>query len=256
MAVDQTLLEAAEGVDGRWSFSLRLYAWRRPTVSLGFAQPWLEGFVPGLARRLGVGLVRRPSGGRAVLHDDEITYCLAGPAGAEALGGGILAAYRRLAEGLAAGLHGLGAEVEVWRSSGADEARGGASSPPSRRSGACFASRARYELVWRGRKLAGSAQRRAGGRVLQHGSLPIGRPDPGLWRALGPGGPEAAAATTGLADVIGTRPSRRRLAAALAQGIGQALGCETAVRGLSVSERRRAAALQRHYRDPAWTLRR
>lgn len=250
MAADQALLE---GRAPGFPWSLRLYGWIRPTVSLGFAQPWREGYDPATARRRGVGLVRRPTGGRAVLHGDEITYAFSGPITDGPLAQGILPTYRELAEGLAGGLRTLGCDVAVWRMTGAG---GGPAEGEGARSGACFGARARYELVHDGRKLAGSAQRRSDGRVLQHGSIPVGTPDPRLWRSLGAGGPEAARDTVGCSDVLGRRPAWRELAVALATGLAERLGLEMDVGQLTVRERRRAAELVRRYRDADWTLRR
>jgi lipoate-protein ligase A len=227
MAVDEVLLEAAAA--GAWT--LRLYAWRRPTVSLGYAQRGREAFDAGAARRLGVGVVRRPTGGRAVLHADELTYALAAPTSAGPLAAGIGASYRLISSGLQAGLESLGAAVRLERSAGAGAAA----------RGPCFAARARFELTFAGRKMAGSAQRRRDRALLQHGSLLLGRPDPRLWRALGGGHEEAAAASIGLVEALGCRPSPARLAACLARGIGAALGLEPRTARLSRAQRRRAA---------------
>ncbi|MFQ5744623.1 MAG: biotin/lipoate A/B protein ligase family protein [Acidobacteriota bacterium] len=245
MAVDEMLLD---GCCGAPFFTLRLYGWCSPTISVGYLQPWRDGFDASVAGRLGVGLVRRPSGGRAVLHADELTYCLVGPAGQGPLAGGVSASYRRLAAGLCSSLRRMGAEVNMARARPLQ-----CRHPPT---GACFSTRSRYELLCAGRKLVGSAQRRRDGRLLQHGSLPLGRPDSWLWRALGEDGGVAVASTIGLAEALGGRPSGRRLVWSLAGEIADALGL-TARRGvLNRRELRAAARLERRYRDPEWTKRR
>jgi len=244
MAVDETLLER---VDGAPAWTLRFYGWRRPTVSLGYAQPFLQGVDESVVRRQGIEVVRRLTGGRAVLHGDEFTYALVGPTDYGRLAGGISAAYLSIASGLRDGLGRLGAEVDLERS---------AMSPRRADKGPCFSARSRYELTSCGRKLIGSAQRHREGRLLQHGSMPLGAPDPRLWRALGPGYEDAAAASICLAEVLGRRPSRRALAASLASGIAAVLGLEPRWEVLTRLELRRVAALQTLYRDRNWTRRR
>jgi lipoate-protein ligase A len=244
MAVDEMLLD---GGASRVPFTLRFYSWCRPTVSLGYAQPWQEGFDAELASRLGVDLVRRPTGGRAVLHHDELTYSLVGPAESGPLAGGIVETYRLLGEGLSRGLRRLGADVEIVRPVGRESRRG--------RTGACFSSRSRYELTHAERKLVGSAQRRAGGRALQHGSMPIGTPDQRLWRVLGADGSIAAAASASLEEVLGIRPASRVLYAHLARAISESLGMAARWGALSGRERRAAARLVSRHADQAWVRR-
>lgn len=245
MAIDDVLL-AGEGAQYAWT--LRLYGWARPTVSLGYSQAWRDGYDPRIARRLGVDLVRRRTGGRAVLHDRELTYSMAGPGDRGPLAGGIHATYRTIAAGLQRGLERLGVQVQVERG----KARGGerAAAP-----GACFAVRSRYEILADGRKLLGSAQRRAGGRVMQHGSLPLQPPDPDRWAVLGASGPAAARDSTGLWQAAGERVGRRALVAALAVGVAAELGLDPVFRCLSRAEWRRSRGREREYRDEGFTRR-
>jgi lipoate-protein ligase A len=244
MAVEEMLLDGASTVA---PFTLRFYTWRVPTVSLGYMQPWRQGIDVSLARRLAVDLVRRPTGGRAVLHSDELTYSLVGPSEKGPLAGGVVETYRHLAEGLCRGLRHLGGDVDVVRPVGREERRG--------RSGACFSSRSRYELTHGDRKLVGSAQRRTDGRVLQHGSMPIGRPDARFWRVLGADGAEAAASTASLEEVLGRRPSPRALSTSLALSISEVLGLPIRLGVLSAREKRAAALLVRRHASQAWVQR-
>ena len=244
MAVDEMLLD---GTSTSASFTLRFYAWRVPTVSLGYMQPWRQGIDAELARRLAVDLVRRPTGGRAVLHSDELTYSLVGPSEYGPLAGGVVETYRRVAEGLCRGLRHLGADVDVVRPVGREERRG--------RTGACFSSRSRYELTHGDSKLVGSAQRRSDGRVLQHGSIPIGRPDARFWRVLGADGAEAAASTACLEEVLGRRPSPRALSNHLARSISAVMGLPTRQGVLSARERRAAADRLHRHSSQAWVQR-
>lgn len=242
MAVDEALLDRP---DSGWT--LRFYRWRRPTISIGYAQRLAAAADQERAWRLGVDVVRRPTGGRAVLHADELTYALAAPADSTPLSGGIAASYRRIAAGLQAGLRLLGADVEVARS-------GAAPSPGGKRP--CFAARTRYEISVGGRKLVGSAQRRRNGRLLQHGSLLLGAPQPLLWSALGDGFEEAMRCASWLDELLPGRPSTRMLVACLGRGIAGELGLQVRRARLSVAERRLAGGLAHRYRDGAWTARR
>lgn len=244
MAVDDALLA---GPANAGEYTLRFYRWLRPTVSIGYAQEWQSGFVSGIARRHGMALVRRRTGGRSVLHAGELTYSVVGDAETGAFAGGIQATYAAIAEGLVAGFARLGVDAQIVRSRG----RRARSEP-----GACFASRALNELVVDGAKLVGSAQRRAGGRVLQHGSILIERPDPTLWAVLGPAGPAAAAASTGLSEIVGGRVALRRLCGELAGGLAARLDAKAYDGALTRREMRRSAAAESMYADPAYTRRR
>lgn len=151
MALDHAL--ATEGVEGE--AVLRLYRWTRPTVSFGRNEPARGRY--GAAGE-DVDWVRRPTGGRAVLHDAEVTYAVVAPAGA--LGGPRLA-YRRINEALAGALASLGAPVAL----------SGPAAVPTLDAGPCFQSPAEGEVTTEGRKLVGSAQARVEGALLQHGSI-------------------------------------------------------------------------------------
>ncbi|MDZ7778632.1 MAG: biotin/lipoate A/B protein ligase family protein [Gemmatimonadota bacterium] len=147
MAIDHALARSI--TDG--TAALRLYEWSEPTVSLGRNEP---------ARGRGGAVVRRPTGGRAVLHRSELTYAVAVPARAL---GGPRALYRAVSEALVEGLRLLGAEVTL--------APDGKTLRPD--AGPCFDVPAEGEVVAGGGKLVGSAQARMGGALLQHGSILI-----------------------------------------------------------------------------------
>ena len=174
MAVDEVLLAGA--VTGGAPV-LRLYAWNGPWLSLGYGQPFSA--ARGAAcRDAGVHVLRRVTGGRAVLHGADLTYGVA--ALAAALPAGLDASYRLLSDAILLALRELGIE--------ADRAALAPAIAPSADFD-CFASPATDEICVGGRKLAGSAQRRAAGAVLQHGSIRL-EPDPAAAAAavgLGPG---------------------------------------------------------------------
>lgn len=161
MAIDEAIAEAVRA--GKSPPTLRFYGWQPPALSLGIAQ---EADVVDEARCaiLGWQLVRRPTGGRAVLHIDELTYAVIAPETEPRVKGGVVESYRRLSVALTAGLRELGVVPERTLPYYADR---GAAGP------ACFDGPSDYEVTIAQRKLIGSAQMRRAGVVLQHGSLPL-----------------------------------------------------------------------------------
>lgn len=161
MATDEAIARAV--ATGRVPPTLRLYAWEPPCLSLGRAQPADEVDWAACARD-GVHIVRRPTGGRAILHTDELTYSVSAPLGEPRVRGDILTSYRRLSRALVAALGLLGVNAE---SRDAQHATHNANP-------VCFEVPSHYELTTAdGRKLVGSAQMRTAEAVLQHGTLPL-----------------------------------------------------------------------------------
>lgn len=190
---------------------VRFYGWRAPTLSLGRNEPARGRFdVEGLARE-GIEVVRRPTGGRAVLHHREVTYAVCVPLRAL---GGPRAAYHRINRGLVAGLRELG----VAASLSGDEA---AVLPPD--AGPCFRAPAPGEVTARGRKLVGSAQARLGGALLQHGSLLVHDDQHRLDELRGEVG-AAAPGAVALEEVVDPLPATDSIRAALASGLARELG--------------------------------
>jgi lipoate-protein ligase A len=154
MALDQALLARA-GRGERW---LRLYRWTPHCLSFGRHEPALRRYDRQRIEDQGLDVVRRPTGGRAVWHAEELTYALAAPA---APFGGLRQAYQEIHRMLLGALHRLGVLAEI--------------APPCAAvpmdAGSCFASPVGGEITVRGRKLVGSAQLREGAGLLQHGSL-------------------------------------------------------------------------------------
>ena len=163
MAVDEALLETMSCDDARPV--LRLYAWSPPCLSLGYAQPVGDVDLPALQAR-GWGLVRRPTGGRAILHTDELTYAVMGPHREPRLTGGVLESYQRLSTALLNALHHL--EVPAHSNAKTTALPGGDPKGP-----VCFEVPSNYEITVNGKKLIGSAQARRREGILQHGSLPL-----------------------------------------------------------------------------------
>jgi lipoate-protein ligase A len=161
MALDEAIMDAAAAGDA--PPTLRLYRWAPPCLSLGKRQP-LGGVLLDRCARDGVQVVRRATGGLAILHTDELTYSIATRPDDPRAAGAILDAYRSLSLGLVTALGLLGIQPEM-----APVAPGGAHSA----SAVCFEQPSAYEISVAGSKLIGSAQVRPQGRVLQHGSLPL-----------------------------------------------------------------------------------
>ena len=142
---------------------LRLYRWQPYAVSYGFHQK-PEDFDQAAIARLGYDLVRRPTGGRAILHAEELTYSVVGPSPSPLFGDTLHTCYMKINEALVAFLKDLGLDVEI--SGGEDRSE--------MRQAVCFKSAGQHEIRVQGRKIVGSAQRRTEGAFLQHGSLLVG----------------------------------------------------------------------------------
>jgi len=167
MEYDEKLAQSLVSSEG--PCIVRLYGWKPPAISLGWHQDAGEIDAENCACS-GIDVVRRPTGGRAILHSDEVTYSVVMIASQKS----VLSVYQQISEALVCGLRSLGADVALEKSQPHFPSLYRSSS-----SVACFASAARYEIHIAGRKLVGSAQRRyarSNGQevVLQHGSILLG----------------------------------------------------------------------------------
>jgi lipoate-protein ligase A len=243
MAVDVALartLPPGEGV-------LRIYEWSRPTVSFGRNQPARERFERVLADRTDVDVVRRPTGGREVLHDRELTYSIVAPLGTPARGR--LApryAYGAITDAIAEALQALGVSAHVSPAAGR---------VPALESGPCFAAPGVGEIEVEGRKLVGSAQVRIGNALLQHGSLPLRPPIvdvPGLEF----GGISVAEVLPAGPPGGESRALFDRLACALEAAVSAGFPGDWSRGGLTDAESEVAKALLPYYESPSWTWRR
>ena len=252
MAVDEALLEAL--VAGVGQPTLRLYAWQPPAVSLGFFQVLDGGISLTEIAARGFGLVRRPSGGRAILHQDEVTYSVTVPEDLVPDGQSVMGSYRSISRGIEAGLAllGVGATLAERR----DMPRMKAAGLPT----VCFAKAASCDMTVAGRKIVGSAQTRRRGVIMQHGSVPISI-DPAEHLAVMPGGGTDASsqrqlreAACGVADALGRPVSSEELSVALVQGFAERLDLELAPGELSPWEEAKAQELRDgKYATEAWT---
>lgn len=144
---------------------LRFYLWARPTLSLGRSQTAGDVVDAEFCGAHGIDVVRRPTGGRAVLHHMELTYAITGCFGRDGFSSGVQETYRAICEGLCLGLNALGVPALIW---------GGASDqrlPTPKTPLPCFATPVPGEVTAGGRKLVGSAMRADGAGFLQHGSV-------------------------------------------------------------------------------------
>lgn len=164
MALDEALLQAVARGDSLPV--LRLYRWRPATVTLGYGQSAARDVDLEICRRAGLDVVRRSTGGRAVLHDREVTYAVIAPLASGLFAGSVLDCYRVIAEVLQQALVQLGLPAQLVPG----KPRGGR---PNVMKAVCFSAPSQYELVIEGRKVAGSAQKRHGQAFLQHGSIPL-----------------------------------------------------------------------------------
>lgn len=249
MAVDEAI--AVHTGRGDVPPTLRFYQWHPACVSLGRHQP-LADIDLARTRALGYDLVRRPTGGRAILHTDELTYSVAGPQANPVLAGAVLDSYLRLSQGLLAGLARLGLSVTK--------------APPASRSAAdagpvCFEVPSAYEIVAGGKKLVGSAQSRRQGWVLQHGTLPLAGDVTRLVDVIAVADEaERPALRAGLAeravtaeDVLGYPVSFDQAAEALMAGFEEALGIRLVPAALTPAELAAAERISREvYASDAW----
>jgi lipoate-protein ligase A len=245
MALDETIMSAVAARET--PPTLRFYQWEPPCLSLGKRQP-LEGVDLAACRADGVDVVRRATGGWAILHTGELTYSVALMPDDPRVSGAILDTYRTLSQGLIQGLRLLGADAEMN-----PVIPGGAQNT----SAACFEVPSAYEITVAERKLIGSAQTRPAGKVLQHGSLPLHGDIARVARYLTFASEDERRAletqlrdrATTLSDALGRSVTFSEAAHAMARGFADALNVELAPDELTAEEL--AAARDIHARKVA-----
>jgi lipoate-protein ligase A len=244
MAIDEAILRAVATGDA--PPTLRFYAWDPPCLSLGRSQP-VSDVDPQALQAAEYDLIRRPTGGRAILHIDELTYSIIAREGDPRVAGGVVESYRRISRALVRGLERLGLagivadqRIENHRQEGP----------------VCFEMPSDYEITVGGRKLVGSAQMRAQGVVLQHGALPlygdIARLCPLLSSHPDPGGVRARAVA--LDEVLGRAVTWDEAANALATGFAGALNLALDPGTLTPGEQAQTRVLRTDkYATDRWT---
>lgn len=240
MAIDEALMSRARRSGDA---VLRLYAWDAPTLSLGRNQDAREHYDVERALALGVRFVRRPTGGRAVLHDREITYSVTAPVDAM---GALSESYARINRLLLETLRGLGVHAEIA------DAGGRAMRPGT---APCFERPSAGEIMAGARKLVGSAQWRDGGALLQHGSI-LMDDDQMLSCELLRAPHEAPPPAATLGELLGRRPSLDEAHAQFQRAIRMLEDPDATPLVLDDETRCVARRLVARYEDSAWTWRR
>ena len=253
MALDEAILESAGR--GESLPTLRLYAWDPPCISLGIAQSVHDVDLKRL-RKKQWDLVRRSTGGRAILHTDELTYAVIAPIDNPHVAGSVLDSYRHLSAGLVAGLQHMGMSVEIESGKQLTEEERG--------NPVCFQAPSAYEITVGQRKLLGSAQVRRRYGILQHGTLPLKGDITRICEVLqfgSEGGRTSAAealrhrAAT-VEDLLGKPLSWQRAAQALSEGFRHALDLQLELGDPSPAELTRAEELKgERFTNAQWTER-
>jgi len=241
MARDTALLARAART-GETVFSI--YTWASPTLSFGRHQPAAGHYDPERLRVAGVDVVRRPTGGRAILHHREVTYSVTAPLSDEPL----RATYARINRILVDGLSRIGVKAAI-------AAPAGRAAAPSARP--CFERPAEGEVVADGRKLVGSAQWRDSGALLQHGSILVEDDQSSLpaFSVVTEGAREALPEPATLCGLLGRKPTPKELAEAMFEAVKSLEDAQS----VEIEEHEiRDDTLRRipHFVDRRWTWRR
>lgn len=255
MAVDEAVMLA---VQAGAPPTLRIYGWQPACLSIGTFQGVTTDIDTDACARIGVDWVRRPTGGRAILHDQEVTYSVAALQDDERIAGDVMESYRRISMGLLAGLKRLGIEADLAPSN-IPATPSGAPKPA-----ACFAAPSQHEIMVGGRKIIGSAQRRQGKVLLQHGSLLLDLDVNRLMSLLRFASPDereqlsvrVSRESVGLNELKGQAMSYAAVAAALAAGFAEALSINLVPGEPTAGEQDDAARLRREkYMSDVWRYR-
>ena len=169
MAIDEALLISCQEENQQNFFpTLRFYQWKTPTLSFGYSQKWSKTVNQNYCRKWGINIVRRLTGGRAVLHHKELTYSLVARCQEGFFSGSILETYRHISAALTQAFNKIKAPIQLINH------------PLNRHFSSfdslnkpCFFSTSKYELAYQGKKVVGSAQKRLKNSFLQHGSIPL-----------------------------------------------------------------------------------
>ncbi len=218
MAVDEELLARAQA--GEKTPVLRFYTWNPLTVSIGRFQKIEEAVNAEACKQRGIDIVRRITGGRAVLHNQELTYSIIARSGNPLFPSSVLGTYKVIATGLLQGLKNLGIPAEMVARSNrhATLVKKDAKDP------ACFSSPSWYEILVRGKKIIGSAQRRLAGAFLQHGSILLDY-DPALEAEVILGGC-ANDVVTSITRELGRSVPLEEVKQSFVKGFSEAMGIE------------------------------
>lgn len=251
MAVDEAILEEMSSSND--PPTLRLYAWEPACLSLGYAQPSSDVDLVELNAHKW-DLVRRPTGGKAILHTDELTYSVIGPTTEPRLRGGVLSSYKCLSIALLRALHHLGAPAQAVEINNALINQ-------TTDNPVCFEVPSNYEITVDKKKLLGSAQARRRYGMLQHGSLPLFGDITNITKVLHfdkfdqrtQAAQRLAERATTLEAILGFQVTWQRVAEEFISAFEQGLNIELEHGELTRLERERATELEKEkYSNPEW----
>jgi lipoate-protein ligase A len=235
MAVDDAILDSYATSVNDAPATLRLYDWKPAAVSLGRSQRFEGAFDRDYLRAEGIGLVRRPTGGLAVLHEFERTYSFCASLSTAPFDGGVLDTYEQISRALVGAMQGLGARAEAVRPPTRTSNPAGGGNP------SCFQVASAHEIAVEGAKLIGSAQVRRRRAFLQHGTILIKADPVRLERALGR--PSESGRFTDLESVLGRIPDSGELDRALVAQFESAFNVKLVSSDLTPTEKERATLL-------------
>ena len=253
MSVDEAIMEATNSHSCRPT--LRLYSWHPYCLSIGHAQSIEEVNVDKLSD-LGWGLVRRPTGGRAILHADELTYSISAPLDDPNVRGGVLESYRYFSICFLKALENIGI--------GADSKPKNATEKKLSKDPVCFQYPSDYEITFKGKKLIGSAQARKKNGLLQHGAIPLYGDITRILSVLNfQSGEKRCQAKLNLSDraitiqsIIGQMISWENLSTEIVAAFEQVMGIKFITSNLTKGELNRAKVLEKQkYSNDEWTFR-
>ncbi|MGA1843126.1 MAG: biotin/lipoate A/B protein ligase family protein [bacterium] len=252
MALAEVMLQGC--LEGKSQPGLHWYTWSAPAVTLGYFQDVEETVNRDACRTMGVRVVRRITGGRAVVHHRDLSFSLVFPSNSDMIPAGIRGSYRTIAQGFVEGLNSLGIKAylaDVWDAGSLERQK-------RRLQPACFLTRISSEILVSGRKVIGFAQKRVGGWILMQGTILMGV-ERSLWKELlrYPEYMDAAgiriklaAGMAALSEVAGREIRVRDLEDAVFNGLSAIIGIEFERQRLSVDEQAAAASLcADRYRD-------
>lgn len=257
MAIDEAIMDAVR--EERVPPTVRLYRWQPPTLSIGAFQSVEREVDVERCKEFGVGIVRRPTGGRAVLHDAEVTYSFTVREDHPLIPPGVRESYQVAASAIVEGLVLMGVPAQIHSKD--DGRRDLDARPGTGHAPACFDSPSWYEITVNGKKLVGSAQRRENGVLLQHGSILLDLDVETLMGVLRFSSEERRAAsqrllidrTETVSNVLGRSVGFDETAAALIRGFSRRLKHQLVAESLTQSEIDLAQELARvKYSSSEW----
>lgn len=241
MAVDEFLFRSLSEMTQTY---LRFYQWEKPTVSLGYFQKIQNVLDIDFCRKNGIGIVRRITGGKLVLHNKEVTYSLCS-SDVETFTSTVDDSYRKISESLICGLGKMGLEAVLADKTPLSYAKGNLP---------CFSFSARNEIKVGGKKIIGSAQKRTGSKFIQHGSLPIEEDEDLLMSVSSLGKSKENVGMISLSRALGKTLDFDQAVRSLTEGISEYFGIEFKKKSFTDGEKKTIYKIQHsRYEDPGWS---